>query len=106
MDVFKLLKVRDFARIDIKTNELGQCFFMEANLVPGLTAGSSYFPKAFKISHGFNYDNVISMLIDGGIGRVPTNFTAMKDYCLEQEVTDVTLSKKFLDRCTEMFNWR
>ena len=106
MDVFRLLKVRDFARIDIKMNEFGECFFMEANLVPGLTAGTSYFPKAFQISHNLNYDNVIRMLIDGGVSRVPSTLTGMKDYCQDPKVPSATLSKKFLNRCAQLISWR
>jgi D-alanine-D-alanine ligase len=104
LDAFKLLKVRDFARIDIKTNDLGECFFMEANLVPGLTAGTSYFPKAFKMSHGFSYDSVIRLLIDGGISRVASTLTVGKDYCLGDKIPMTTLTKKFLNRCSQMLN--
>ena len=37
IDAFNALGARDFGRIDIKTNKSGECFFMEANLVPGMT---------------------------------------------------------------------
>jgi D-alanine-D-alanine ligase len=69
IDVFNSLGVRDFGRIDIKTNNHGECFFMEANLVPGMTYGSSYFPEACQIAHEFTYDKVIELLIDGGLAR-------------------------------------
>ena len=46
VDAFNALGVRDFGRIDIKTDNHGECYFMEANLVPGMTYGSSYFPEA------------------------------------------------------------
>ena len=46
IDAFGALGVRDFGRIDIRTNKAGECFFMKANLVPEMTSGSSYFmPK-------------------------------------------------------------
>jgi D-alanine-D-alanine ligase len=63
------LGVRDFGRIDVKTNKSGECFFMEANLVPGMTYGSSYFPEACKLAHNFDYDKVIELLLSGGIAR-------------------------------------
>jgi D-alanine-D-alanine ligase len=44
---------------------------MEANLVPGMTSGSSYFPKACEIEHGLTYDRVIELLLESGLGRVP-----------------------------------
>jgi len=69
IDAFNTLGVRDFGRIDIKTNNHGECFFMEANLVPGMTYGSSYFPEACDIAHEFAYDKVIELLLAGGIAR-------------------------------------
>jgi D-alanine-D-alanine ligase len=69
IDAFNALGARDFGRIDIKTKKSGECFFMEANLVPGMTYGSSYFPKACDIAHEFAYDKVIELLIAGGISR-------------------------------------
>ena len=68
-DAFNCLGVRDFGRIDIKTNKSGECFFMEANLVPGMTYGSSYFPQACKIANKFDYDNVVELLLACGIAR-------------------------------------
>ena len=70
IDAFNTLGVRDFGRIDIKTDNHGECFFMEANLVPGMTYGSSYFPEACDIAHEFTYDKVIELLLAGGLARV------------------------------------
>ena len=70
IDAFNALGVRDFGRIDIKTDNHGECFFMEANLVPGMTYGSSYFPEACDIANEFAYDKVIELLISGGLARV------------------------------------
>jgi len=77
IEAFNALGVRDFGRIDIKTDNHGECFFMEANLVPGMTRGSSYFPKACEIAHELAYDKVIELLLSGGLARavstVPPN---------------------------------
>ncbi len=70
IDTFNTLGARDFGRIDIITNEAGKCFFMEANLVPGMTQGTSYFPHACNIAHDFSYDKVIELLLTGGLARV------------------------------------
>lgn len=70
IDAFKSLGVRDFGRIDVKMNKDNECFFIEANLVPGMTYGSSYFPQACFVAHKFDYDKVIELLIAPGISRV------------------------------------
>lgn len=78
IDAFVGLGIRDFGRIDIKTNKRGDCFFMEANLVPGMTFGSSYFPRACAIEHGLSYDKVIELILEEGLGRVPATAPAAK----------------------------
>lgn len=69
VDAFNGLGVRDFGRVDIKANKNGECFFMEVNLVPGMTYGSSYFPEACNIAHSFDYDKVVELLLACGIAR-------------------------------------
>lgn len=69
IDAFNALGVRDFGRIDIKTDNHGECYFMEANLVPGMTRGSSYFPEACEIAHQYTYDKVVELLLAGGLAR-------------------------------------
>ncbi|MCO4795574.1 MAG: hypothetical protein KC493_17785 [Bacteriovoracaceae bacterium] len=71
VNAFKSLGVRDFGRFDIKLNDNNDCCFMEANLVPGMTAATSYFPRAFNIDLGMSYDQVIKLIIGQGIRRVP-----------------------------------
>ncbi len=63
-DAFVGLGIEGFGRIDIKSNADGKCFFMEANLVPGMTSGSSYFPETFRIDLDFSYDQIISHIIE------------------------------------------
>ncbi|MFK5983906.1 MAG: D-alanine--D-alanine ligase [Pseudomonadota bacterium] len=70
IESFVGLNVKDYGRIDIKTNQSGDCFFMEANLVPGMTYGSSYFPKSCKIENELNYEKVVELMIAQGISRV------------------------------------
>ncbi len=66
---FLTLSVRDFGRIDIRANKAGDCFFMEANLVPGMTYGSSYFPKSCEIERALTYDEVIQLMLASGLCR-------------------------------------
>ncbi|MCV0426380.1 MAG: hypothetical protein K5905_12975 [Roseibium sp.] len=44
--IFTVLGARDFGRIDIKLDASGIPHFLEANLVPGMTPSTSYFPRA------------------------------------------------------------
>ncbi len=70
-DVFYGLGVRDYARIDIKTDKNGECYFMEVNLVPGMTEGSSYFPKSCEIDNSVAYNDVVKLMLSQGISRIP-----------------------------------
>lgn len=67
---FKGLGVRGFGRIDIKMDGLGVCYFMEANLVPGMNHDTSYFPRACEIADEISYDNVIKLMLDECLERV------------------------------------
>lgn len=69
IEAFNGLGVRDFGRIDIKANMSGQCFFMEANLVPGMTSMSSYFPRACEMARSLSYDHVVALIVDAGLER-------------------------------------
>ncbi len=70
IDVFLDLEIRDYGRVDIKSNKNGQCFFIGVDLVPQMTNGSSYFPKAFEMEHGLNYEEIVELIVDEGISRV------------------------------------
>ena len=73
VSAYEGLGARDYGRIDIKSNAHGDYFFMEANLVPGMTTRSSYFPKACAIEHGMTYDRVIELMVAKGLDRVSGN---------------------------------
>ncbi len=70
-EVFIGLGIEGFARIDIKSNANGKCFFMEVNLVPGMTDGSSYFPEACRMDRGLSYDQTVAHMVN---------------YCLSKEL--------------------
>ena len=97
-DVFYGLGIRDYARIDIKTNQAGECYFMEVNLVPGMTEGSSYFPISCEIDHKLLYSDVITLMLSQGLSRIPT---------LEPINKKIELNSNFLGEIslhTRMFN--
>jgi D-alanine-D-alanine ligase len=61
---FDALGGRDFGRIDIKMDARGVPHFLEANLVPGMTRDSSYFPEACRIDAGLSYRDVVLKILD------------------------------------------
>ncbi len=66
------LGARGFGRIDVKMDNVGQCYFMEANLVPGMNQRTSYFPRAFGIANEIPYDDVIQLMLDECFSRCAT----------------------------------
>ena len=103
VDSFCHLGVKDFGRIDIKTNTLGECFFMEANLIPGMSSSTSYFPKACHIAKDYSYEKVIQLVIEGGINRVKPTLVLGKDYALNI-YPKKSMYQVLLQRCTQAFN--
>lgn len=67
---FNGLGIRGFGRIDVKMDTLGYCYFMEANLVPGMNRGSSYFPQACEIDNLISYNEVVKLMFDECLSRV------------------------------------
>ncbi|MFC1484885.1 D-alanine--D-alanine ligase [bacterium] len=66
---FEALGARDFGRIDIKMDLHGRCYFMEANLTPGMTRGSSYFPKSYELCSFLKYDEVVCLIVQAATKR-------------------------------------
>ena len=64
------LGVRGFGRIDVKMDQHSQCYFMEANLVPGMNYGTSYFPKACEIANEIPFNEVIQLMLEECFERV------------------------------------
>ena len=89
IEAFRTLGIRDFGRVDIKANREGDCFFMEANLVPGMTYGSSYFPLSFQLAHKFDYDKVVKLLITPGLARVYSIILANSQSSINRKVAAV-----------------
>lgn len=67
--VFSILKVKDFGRIDIKMDAKGIPHFIEANLVPGLTPVSSYFPRSCNMNDEMPYEQLILNIIAFALKR-------------------------------------
>ena len=67
---FEALGVTDYGRIDIKMDAQNKCYFLEANLTPGMTRDSSYFPKSYDLYSMFGYDDLILLLIESALNRI------------------------------------
>lgn len=68
---FEALEARDFGRIDIKMDVHERCYFIEANLTPGMTKGSSYFPMAYELYSLLKYDEVMCLIVKSALKRQP-----------------------------------
>ena len=72
---FKALGARDFGRIDIIMDENNCPYFIEANLVPGMTQrpndiDSSYFPRACFINSHITYQETVQKIAEIAINRL------------------------------------
>ena len=64
-DSFKAIGGKSLGRIDIKMNEQGTPYFMEANLMPGLRKG--YFYRACVLNLGMTYEDMIFTIANTGL---------------------------------------
>ena len=75
---FQGLGARGFGRIDVKMDNQGLCYFMEANLLPGMNRTTSYFPRACKIANNMTYNQVIQLMLGESFDRVLAKKMAFK----------------------------
>ena len=68
-EVFSALGARDFGRIDIKMDADSVPHFIEANLVPGMTPETSYFPRACEMNQTMSYENVVLKIVELAMSR-------------------------------------
>ena len=64
-DSFKAIGGKSLGRIDIKMNDQGTPYFMEANLMPGLRKG--YFYRACVLNLGMSYEDMIFTIANTGL---------------------------------------
>ena len=69
--VFDALTARDFARIDIRIDKMGEPQFLEANLIPSLISGYGSFPKACVINLDLDYESMILSIVRLALDRAP-----------------------------------
>lgn len=66
---FRGLGLKGFGLIDVKMDKHAQCFFMQADLIPDISFGRSYFLKACEIASNLTYDQVISLTLEECLSR-------------------------------------
>ncbi len=70
--VYRALRCRDLARVDIKLDEKGQPTFLEVNPLPGLSPDYSIFPFQAEAA-GYSYPDMISQIIEAAVERSTLN---------------------------------
>lgn len=66
---FKAIGGRDYGRIDIRMDENGIPYFLEANLIPSLINNYGSFPKACALNKGIPYEDMILRIVELGLAR-------------------------------------
>lgn len=56
---FMALSNRDYGRVDLRMDGRGSLYILEANFIPGLHEGYSYFPLACGLNRGLSYQDTI-----------------------------------------------
>jgi D-alanine-D-alanine ligase len=67
-EVFRALRCRDLARVDLKLDREGRPSFLEINPLPGLSPGFSIFPHQARAA-GLSFNELISDIIDYALQR-------------------------------------
>ncbi len=65
LDSFKALGAKGYGRIDIKMDEKGIPYFLEANLIPGL--GTGYLYKCYNLNTGRTYEQMILNIVKNAL---------------------------------------
>lgn len=63
MNVFTAIGGRDYGRIDIRSDESGKTYFLEANLIPSLIEGYGSFPKACELNLQMSHTDMLLHIV-------------------------------------------
>jgi len=69
INAFNALGARDYGRIDIRLDDTGLPYFLEANLLPSLISGYGSFPKACMLNDNLAYEPMIMKIARLGLQR-------------------------------------
>jgi D-alanine-D-alanine ligase len=72
LECFKTLGAKDYGRIDIRCNESGTPYFLEANLIPSTVEGYGNFHNACNLVANLSYDDMLLQIVQLGFeGHIP-----------------------------------
>ncbi|HMS23881.1 MAG TPA: ATP-grasp domain-containing protein [Candidatus Saccharibacteria bacterium] len=63
LNVFQALGGRDYGRIDIRLDDIGEPHFLEANFIPSLIKGYGSFPKACLLNIDLDYEEMLLRIV-------------------------------------------
>lgn len=75
-NIYKLLDVKDCARLDYRLNKDGKLYFIEINTLPGINPDEtqiSYFPLAARTA-GMSYKDMIGRILNGAVQRYKISY--------------------------------
>jgi len=93
---FKALGARGYGRIDIKMDEKGIPYFLEANLIPGL--GFGYFYRCYNINTGLSHEQMLLDIVGNVLEKnlkttveVPTDEATKQSWWKQDNSVDTML---------------
>lgn len=63
LEVFYALGGRDYGRIDIRLDDLGEPYFLEANFIPSLIKGYGSFPKSCLLNINLDHEEMLLRIV-------------------------------------------
>lgn len=77
---FEVLQGRDYGRIDLRMDKAGKPYFLEANLLPGISNNTSvsYFTRACKLNLDMDYETMVLTIVATAMQRSGSTATPRK----------------------------
>lgn len=79
LEVFYALGGRDYGRIDIRLDDLGEPYFLEANFIPSLIKGYGSFPKACLLNMDLDHEEMLLRIVQLAFERSATGENNIPD---------------------------
>ncbi len=87
---FKSLGARDYGRIDVRLDARGVPSFIEANLMPGLSA-HGYLARCFYLNNKISYDEMVFSIVEPAALRVARASIAAPSEMMVKKLTGVSV---------------
>lgn len=79
LEVFDALGGRDYGRVDIRLDDLGEPYFLEANFIPSLIKGYGSFPKACLLNIDLDFEQMLLRIVQLALQRSATGENDIPD---------------------------